>query len=132
MIHKNRGNRRWMNKRKRKHKYNLAKKICNKIKGVLGKYDKGHIYDLNDKLTPSEHEYGYKDPISNSDKKKVECCNDKVKDYEDGWAEIDSMIIADCEDYDMENNDEHIKMCEKCECEPYSKYINANSNEKEE
>lgn len=36
---------------------------------------------------------------SHSDKKKVECCNNKVKDYEDGWAEIDAMVIADCEDY---------------------------------
>lgn len=34
-----------------------------------------------------------------SDKRKAECCRDKFKDYEDGWAEIDAMIIADCEDY---------------------------------
>lgn len=100
MIHKNRGNRRWTDKRKRKHKYNLAKRICNKIKGVLGKYDKGHIYDLNDKLTPNEHEHDYyRNGTSHSDKKKVECCNDKVKDYEDGWAEIDAMVAADIESY---------------------------------
>ena len=100
MIHKNRGNRRWVDKRKRRHKYNLAKKICDSIKGVLGKYDKGHIYDLNDKLTPSEHEHDYyRNGTSHSDKKKVECCNDKVKDYEDGWSEIDAMIAADIESY---------------------------------
>ena len=64
---------------------NLAKKICDSIKGVLGKYDKGHIYDLNDKLTPSEHEHDYyKDGISHSDKKKVECCNNKLNDWESG------------------------------------------------
>lgn len=97
MIHKNRGNRRWVDKRKRKHKYNLAKKICNKIKGVLGKYDKGHIYDLNDKLTPSEHEYGYEDPISNSNKKKIESCAEKMQDYENGLDELDKIIAADIE-----------------------------------
>ena len=101
MIHKNRGNRRWTNKRKRRHKYNLAKKICDSIKGVLGKYDKGHIYDLNSKYKNAESSYDdyYKDGISHSDKKKVECCNDKLKDYEDGWAEIDAMVAADIESY---------------------------------
>lgn len=97
MIHKNRGNRRWTDKRKRKHKYNLAKRICNKIKGVLGKYDKGHIYDLNTKQ--ENYDDYYQDSISYSDKKKVECCNDKVKDYEDGWLEIDAMVAADIESY---------------------------------
>ncbi len=84
MIHKNRGNRRWVDKRKRKHKYNLAKRICDKIKGVLGKYDKGHIYDLNSKYKNAESSYDdyYKDGISHSDKKKIECCNYKIMDYE--------------------------------------------------
>lgn len=86
MIHKNRGNRRWTDKRKRRHKYNLAKKICDSIKGVLGKYDKGHIYDLNSKYGNKESSYDdyYKDGISHSDKKKVECCNDKLDDWESG------------------------------------------------
>ena len=97
MIHKNRGNRRWMDKRKRRHKYNLAKKICDSIKGVLGKYDKGHIYDLNNKQ--EQYDDYYQDDISHSDKRKVECCKDKIKDYEDGWEEIDAMLIADCENY---------------------------------
>lgn len=80
MIHKNRGNRRWTDKRKRKHKYNLAKRICNKIKGVLGKYDKGHIYDLNNKQ--EEYDNYYQDGISHSDKKKLDSCNYKIMDYE--------------------------------------------------
>lgn len=98
MIHKNRGNRRWMDKRKRRHKYNLARKICDSIKGVLGKYDKGHIYDLNNKQ--EYYDDYYQDGISNSDKKKIESCNDKIKDYDKGWDEIDAMIIADCENYE--------------------------------
>ena len=35
-----------------------------------------------------------------SDKRRIECLDEKVKDYEDGWAEIDAMIIADCENYE--------------------------------
>lgn len=98
MIHKNRGNRRWTDKRKRKHKYNLAKRICNKIKGVLGKYDKGHIYDLNDKLAPSEHEHDYyQDGISHSDKKKLDSCNYKIMDYENEPTPCDiRQITSDC------------------------------------
>ena len=86
MIHKNRGNRRWTDKRKRRHKYNLAKRICDKIKGVLGKYDKGHIYDLNSKYKNRESYYDdyYRDGISHSDKKKVESCDDKLNDWESG------------------------------------------------
>ena len=82
MIHKNRGNRRWVDKRKRRNKYNLAKKICDSIKGVLGKYDKGHIYDLNTKQ--ENYDDYYRDGISHSDKKKVECCNNKLNDWESG------------------------------------------------
>ena len=37
---------------------------------------------------------------SHSDKKKVESCNDKLKDYNSQLDEIDAMIIADCEDWD--------------------------------
>lgn len=36
---------------------------------------------------------------SHSDKKKVESCNYKLQDYEDGLEEIDAMILADCEDW---------------------------------
>ena len=97
MIHKNRGNRRWTDKRKRRSKYNLAKRICNKIKDVIGKYDKGHIYDLNSKYKNTESYYDdyYRDCISHSDKKKVESCNDKLKDYKESWA----MITTDIESY---------------------------------
>lgn len=107
MIHKNRGNRRWTDKRKRKHKYNLAKRICNKIKDVIGKYDKGHIYDLNSKYKNAESSYDdyYKDGISHSYKKKVESCNDKLKDYKESWA----MVTTDIEsyyDWIAENNTE--------------------------
>ena len=90
MIHKNRGNRRWMDKRKRRHKYNLAKKICDSIKGVLGKYDKGHIYDLNNKQ--KQYDDYYQDGISHSDKKKVECCNDKLEYYSSGEQEHDELV----------------------------------------
>lgn len=34
-----------------------------------------------------------------SDKRRIECLDEKVKDYEDGWEEIDAMIIADIESY---------------------------------
>ena len=97
MIHKNRGNRRWTDKRKRRHKYNLAKKICDSIKGVLGKYDKGHIYDLNYKYKNIESYYDdyYRDYISHTDKNKVESCNDKLKDYKESWA----MVTSDIESY---------------------------------
>ena len=90
MIHKNRGNRRWMDKRKRRSKYNLARKICDSIKGVLGKYDKGHIYDLNNKQ--EEYDNYYQDGISHSDKKKVESCNDKLKYYSSGEQEQDELV----------------------------------------
>lgn len=39
-----------------------------------------------------------------SDKRRIECLDEKVKDYEDGWAEIDAMIIADCESYEDEQD----------------------------
>ena len=43
MIHKNRGNRRWMDKRKRRSKYNLCQRIWGDamyfLDGILGKYD---------------------------------------------------------------------------------------------
>lgn len=90
MIHKNRGNRRWMDKRKRRHKYNLARRICDSIKGVLGKYDKGHIYDLNNKQ--EQYDDYYQDSISHSDKKKVECCNDKLEYYSSGEQEHDELV----------------------------------------
>ena len=56
MIHKNRGNRRRVDKRKRRHKYNLVRKIWGDattfLGGVLGKYDKGKIHDQEDYRKP--------------------------------------------------------------------------------
>ncbi len=94
MIHKNRGNRRWVDKRKRRHKYNLAKRICDKIKDVIGKYDKGHIYDLNSKYKNTESSYDdyYRDGISHTDKKKIESCNDKYNYYATGEEEHDDLV----------------------------------------
>lgn len=111
MIHKNRGNRRWVDKRKRKHKYNLVQKIWGDattfLDGILGKYDKGKIHDeenykkTNNRVASKDHKGANRmgNNYSHSDKKKVECCNDKLRDYEDGWAEIDTMIAADIESY---------------------------------
>lgn len=111
MIHKNRGNRRWTDKRKRRHKYNLVQRIWGDAKtfldGVLGKYDKGKVHDeenykkTNSRVASKDCKGSNRmgNNYSHSDKKKVECCNDKVKDYEDGWAEIDTMIAADIESY---------------------------------
>ena len=118
MIHKNRGNRRWVDKRKRRHKYNLVQKIWGDamyfLDGILGKYDKGKIHDINhaEKTNGKVSQKGGQDNVSHvgslgrfdnnyrhADKKKVECCNDKLRDYEDGWAEIDAMTVADVESY---------------------------------
>lgn len=126
MIHKNRGNRRWVDKRKRRNKYNLCQRIWGDamyfLDGILGKYDKGKIHDINhaEKTNGKVAVKHGKDNVSrvgtlgrfgknysHSDKKKVECCNDKVKDYEDGWSEIDTMIADDIEsyyDWERENN----------------------------
>lgn len=119
MIHKNRGNRRWMDKRKRRHKYNLCQRIWGDamyfLDGILGKYDKGKIHDeenykkTNNRIASKDHKGANRmgNNYSHSDKKKVECCNDKVKDYEDGWSEIDTMIADDIEsyyDWERENN----------------------------
>lgn len=128
MIHKNRGNRRWMDKRKRKRKYNLAKTIYDKIKGVIGKYDKGNIHDLNHNKEESNYDDFYHDGISHSDKKKVGSCNDKVKDYTNGFDEIDAMVRADIESYAdwwMEgySDDEWYMQKRYCNCEPYTNYI---------
>ena len=111
MIHKNRGNRRWVDKRKRRHKYNLVQKIWGDaetfINGILGMYDKGKIHDIQN-YRKTNNKKASQDGMgcgrlgnnySHSDKKKVECCNDKVKDYEDGWSEIDTMIADDIESY---------------------------------
>ena len=118
MIHKNRGNRRWVDKRKRRHKYNLVQRIWGDAKtfldGVLGKYDKGKIHDqedykkTNSKTASKDYVSGGKlgNNYSHTDKKKIESCNDKIKDYKDGWAETDKMIIADCEDYYAKKNNE--------------------------
>ena len=111
MIHKNRGNRRWVDKRKRRHKYNLVQKIWGDAKtfldGVLGKYDKGKIHDscnfakTNNRTASNDHIGANRlgNNYSHSDRKKVESCNDKLQDYENGLEEIDAMISADCEDW---------------------------------
>ena len=131
MIHKNRGNRRWVDKRKRRSKYNLCQRIWGDamwfLDGILGKYDKGKIHDIDhaEKTNGKVSQKGGRDNIgyagtlhrmgnnySCSDKRKVECCNDKLRDYEDGWAEIDAMVAADIESYyDIEkrNNTEVYK-----------------------
>ena len=111
MIHKNRGNRRWMDKRKRRHKYNLVQKIWGDattfLDGILGMYDKGKIHDIQN-YRKTNNKQASQDGMgcgrlgnnySHTDKKKVESCNDKVKDYEDGWAEIDAIVAADIESY---------------------------------
>ena len=111
MIHRNRGNRRWVDKRKRRSKYNLCQRIWGDattfLGGILGKYDKGKLHSTcygnktNKRVASKDYTTSHR--LGNnyrcSDKRKVECCNDKIKDYKDGWAEIDAMIIADCEDY---------------------------------
>ena len=91
MIHKNRGNRRWVDKRKRRHKYNLVQKIWGDamyfLDGILGKYDKGKIHDIDhaEKTNGKTSQKGGRDNVgyvgtlhrmdnnySHSDKKKVE------------------------------------------------------------
>lgn len=119
MIHKNRGNRRWVDKRKRRHKYNLVQRIWGDAKtflgGVLGMYDKGKIHDVqnyrktNNKKA-SQDGMGCKrlgNNYSHSDKKKVESCNDRIKDYE-SWFDEDmyNTAIADCEDWHKTFEDE--------------------------
>lgn len=111
MIHKNRGNRRWVDKRKRRSKYNLCQRIWGDattfLGGILGKYDKGKLhstcYGNKTNRRVASKDYTTSHRLGNnyccSDKRKIECCRDKIKDYKDGWAEIDAMIIADCEDY---------------------------------
>lgn len=111
MIHKNRGNRRWVDKRKRRHKYNLCQRIWGDAKtfldGILGKYDKGKVYDINhaEKTNGKVSQKGGQDNVSHvgslgrfdnnyshSDKKKVESCNDKYKYYASGEEEHDDLI----------------------------------------
>lgn len=121
MIHKNRGNRRWVDKRKRRNKYNLCQRIWGDAKtfldGILGKYDKGKIHDINhaEKTNGKISQKGGQDNVSHvgslgrfdnnyrhTDKKKVESCNDKIKGYE-SWFDDDmyNAMLADCEDYDL-------------------------------
>ena len=111
MIHRNRGNRRWVDKRKRRSKYNLCQRIWGDattfLDGILGKYDKGKLHSTcygnktNKRVASNDYTKSHRlgDNYRCSDKRKVECCRDKIKDYEDGWAEIDAMIIADIESY---------------------------------
>ena len=104
MIHKNRGNRRWVDKRKRRHKYNLVQRIWGDattfLNGVLGKYDKGKIHDqedykkTNSKTASKDYVSGGKlgNNYSHSDKKKVESCNDKYNYYATGEEEHDDLV----------------------------------------
>lgn len=103
MIHKNRGNRRMIDKRKRKHKYNLTQSIWGDaayfLDGILGKYDKGKIHDINhaEKTNGRIAQKHGKDNVgyvgtsnrmgnnySNSDRKKIDSINYQLKDYEYG------------------------------------------------
>lgn len=116
MIHKNRGNRRWMDKRKRRSKYNLCQRIWGDamyfLDGILGKYDKGKIHDIDhaEKTNGKVAVKNGKDNVSrvgtlgrlgknysHSDKKKIESCNDKLKNYEDEseWEKADAIIGTD-------------------------------------
>jgi len=111
MIHKNRGNRRWVDKRKRKNKYNLCQRICGDamkwLGGILGKYDKGKIHSTdnwrktNGKIAQKDcsHNTGYVGTLhrfdnnySHADKKKVESCNDKYNYYATGEEERDDLV----------------------------------------
>lgn len=104
MIHKNRGNRRWVDKRKRRHKYNLVQKIWGDattfLDGILGKYDKGKIHDeenykkTNNRVASKDHMGSHKmgNNYSHSDKKKVESCNDKLEYYSSGEQEHDELV----------------------------------------
>ena len=104
MIHKNRGNRRWMDKRKRRSKYNLCQRIWGDamyfLDGILGKYDKGKIHDeenykkTNNRVASKDHMSSHKmgNNYSHSDKKKIESCNDKLEYYSSGEEEHDELI----------------------------------------
>lgn len=118
MIHHNRGNRRWVDKRKRRHKYNLTNKIWGDastyLKGILGMYDKGKIHatenhrKTNSRLA-SDDRVGC-DRLGNNysitDKRKVMSCKEKFYDYDNGLDEIDAMLKADIEGwYELEDED---------------------------
>ena len=106
MIHKNRGNRRWIDKRKRRRKYNLVQRIWGDattfLNGVLGKYDKGKIHDQEDykKTNSKTASKGYVsggklgNNYCHTDKKKVESCNDKYNYYATGEEEHDDLVDA--------------------------------------
>lgn len=94
MIHRNRGNRRWVDKRKRRSKYNLCQRIWGDattfLDGILGKYDKGKLHSTcygnktNKRVASKDYTTSHR--LGNnyccSDKRKVESCNSKMKDYE--------------------------------------------------
>lgn len=122
-IHKNRGNRRRRDKLKRKHKYNLVQSIWGDaktyLKGILGMYDKGKIHDTeNYRKTNNKkasQDYMGCDRLGNNystaDKRKIESCNEKLKDYETGKDEIDAMVVADIESYYESENEESVEWC---------------------
>lgn len=99
MFYRSRSNRRRMDKRKRKRKYNLYQSINGDAEkflgGVLGKYDKGKIHDteryhktngrvaLNDSYRNTYcktlHKLG--NNYSHTDKRKVIGCNDQLNEH---------------------------------------------------
>lgn len=116
-IHKNRGNRRRRDRLKRKHKYNLVQSIWGDaktyLKGILGMYDKGKIHDAQNyrKTNGKKASQDYMgcgrmgNNYSTADKRKIESCNEKLKDYETGKDEIDAMVAADIESWYEESNE---------------------------
>lgn len=104
MIHKNRGNRRWVDKRKRRSKYNLCQRIWGDattfLGGILGKYDKGKLhstcYGNKTNKRVASNDYTKSHRLGNnyrcSDKRKVECCNDKLEYYSSGEQEYDELV----------------------------------------
>lgn len=93
MIHRNRGNRRWVDKRKRRSKYNLCQRIWGDattfLDGILGKYDKGKLHSTcygnktNKRVASKDYTTSHRlgNNYCYSDKRKVESCNSKMKDY---------------------------------------------------
>lgn len=94
MIHHDRGNRRRTDRRKRKSKFAKAQAIWGDastyMKGILGMYDKGKIHDeqkyrkTNGRVA-SEDRMGcgrLGNNYSVSDKRKVEGCNERTKEFE--------------------------------------------------
>lgn len=103
---KNRGNRRWVDKRKRRSKYNLCQRIWGDattfLGGILGKYDKGKLHSTcygnktNKRVASKDYTTSHKlgNNYRHTDKKKVESCNDKYNYYATGEEEHDDLVDA--------------------------------------